>query len=343
MKTTHIYWFAYFGLQEPSVRYRAHYALAAMHQQYGITYDLVLPSYRPKHILQFIKVYGSVMFNRKKDSVIVFEKIRTRRIYATALKVLLLLHKDRTIYDIDDADYIKFAPHTIRYFIKHCEGCTVGSSALAEYCLQLNKDVCILTSPVVAHGHVKGRRNERLTIGWIGYYNAHRASLLALLFPALASLDTALNLVIMGINKPEQIRELQAFFAPYKHIHLVLPQHIDWLNESEVYRTIATFDIGVAPLLPTEVNQAKSAFKLKQYLCCGVPVLGSPVGENSTFLQHGFNGFMCFDAQEFAQNIKLIANMTQDAYSTLSANALGTQRKFDMSHYCHTLKEYLDR
>jgi hypothetical protein len=74
-----------------------------------------------------------------------------------------------------------------------------------------------------------------------------------------------------------------------------------------------------------------------------VPVLASPVGENSTFLQHGYNGFMCLDAQEFAHNIKLIANMTQDAYSTLSANALGTQRKFDMSHYCHTLKEYLDR
>ena len=104
MKTSHIYWFAYFDMQEPSVRYRAKYALDEIEKQYGITYDLVIPSYRPANVLRFVWVYLTILFNRKKESVIVFEKIRTKRVYATALKVLLRICNQRTIYDIDDAD-----------------------------------------------------------------------------------------------------------------------------------------------------------------------------------------------------------------------------------------------
>ncbi len=343
MKTSHIYWFAYYDMQEPSVRYRAKYALETMEKQYGISYDLVIPSYRPVNVLRFVWVYLTILFNRKKESVIVFEKIRTKRVYATALKVLLRICNQRTIYDIDDADYIKYAPETIHYFMKHCEGCTVGSRALAAYSLQLNKDVCILTSPVVEHGHVKGARNKRLTIGWVGYYNAHRESLMKLLFPALGMLDMELDLVIMGITKAEQIKELYAYFAPHKKVNLVLPENINWLNESEVYKTIAGFDIGVAPLLNTPVNNAKSAFKLKQYLCCGVPVLGSTTGENGTYLIDGFNGYSCNNADEYATNIKLIAQMTDAAYSNMGTNALATRKRFDMEHYCSTLLNYMER
>lgn len=343
MKTRHIYWFAYFDMQEPSVRYRAKYALEAIEQQYGITYDLVIPSYRPVNVLRFAWVYLSVLLNRRKESVIVFEKIRTKRVYATALKMLLRINKKGTIYDIDDADYIKYAPETIHYFMKHSEGCTVGSGALAAYCRQLNEDVCVLTSPVVQHGYVKGARNKRLTIGWIGYYNAHRESLMTLLFPALTALDMDIDFVIMGITKPEQINELFAYFAPHKKVNIVLPENINWLNEDAVYKTIAGFDIGVAPLLNTPVNNAKSAFKMKQYLCCGVPVLGSTTGENSTYLIDGHNGYSCNSADEYVSKINQIATMTDDAYSTMRTNALASCKRFDMEHYCSTLLAYMER
>lgn len=337
----HIYWFAYFGLQEPSVRYRAKYPLELLRDKYKITYDLVMPSYRPLKIIAFLKVYFEILLSRKNDSIVVFEKIRTRRLYATALKILLFIRSKNTVYDIDDADYIKFPPVTIFHFMRHCEKCTVGSSALANVTRPLNKNVFLLTSPVIDHSYIKSSRNKRFTIGWIGYYTAHRDSLMTLFFPALLKAGIPVDLVIMGIKLPEHIREVNNYFSACENISVITPENINWQNEDEIYKQISVFDIGVAPLLNTPINQAKSAFKLKQYLSCGVPVLASSIGENKSFLEDGYNGYYCDDADDYYKRIMQVANMDDACYFSLSANALKTREKFNMQYYCDSLLEYL--
>lgn len=148
MDIKHIYWFAYFDSSEPSVRYRALYPLQYLQDNNNITFSLVYPGYTLSAILYFLKVYLEILVFRKKDSLVVYQNIRTNHLYANALKLLLHVRPSNTIYDIDDADYLRYPPGTINFFIKNCKYCSVGSEALFVYAKRFNPECNILTSPI---------------------------------------------------------------------------------------------------------------------------------------------------------------------------------------------------
>lgn len=343
MALFHIYYFAHYNLKGPCVRYRGKYFLEALKEQYGIRYSFVVPGYRPLNILHFIHTYFSVLLFRKSGSLIVFQKIYTRGIYANALKVLLYFRKRSTIYDLDDAYYLKFPASTMHHFMRHVSMVLVGSLELEIYARQFNRQVFQNTSPVIWHQCIKEGRNGRFTIGWIGFYNAHRENMEKLFFPVLSHLDFHIRLVILGVTKTEHRTFLRHFFSSLKHVELVIPHKIEWLDEISVYQRIAQFDIGISPLLETEMNRAKSAFKLKQYLSSGVPVLASPVGENRRFIQDGYNGFLCNSPLDFHDRIEQIYRMPQDEYRLLCQHARMSVGQFSMDKYCKTFLELIDQ
>ena len=55
MHLKHIYWFAYYNEDEPSVRYRFIYPLRYLAETHDITYSIVHPGYDRKHIAAFIR------------------------------------------------------------------------------------------------------------------------------------------------------------------------------------------------------------------------------------------------------------------------------------------------
>ncbi len=342
MPLPHIYWFAYYNFDEPSVRYRAKYPLKDMADKGLITYDLVIPGYSPPIVYKFLKTYFAIIFSRKQQSVIVFEKIHTTRFYASALKLLLRLQPNNTLYDIDDADYLKFPPRNIYYFMKNCAGCTAGSHELVKSVQKMNARVTLLTSPVIEHKFAKVRRNKLFTVGWVGYYNAHRESLRQLFFPALLQLNFPVKLILLGVTKAEHHIEISRYFSANSNITIEVPEAIDWQDENALYESIVQFDVGVAPLLPTEINKAKSAFKIKQYLSCGVPVLGSATGENNVFLHHGINGYACHNPEDYAQYLETIASMPDAEYTTMSANAVSGKTSFSVRTYTETFLSALN-
>lgn len=329
----HIYWFCYFDTSEPSVRYRGTYLLSHLHEEYGIKYSICYPGYSIPRVLRFISLYFSVLFFRKKHSVIVFQKIRTNRVYATLLKLLLFLRPKDTVYDFDDADYLTFNKKTIDHFIKNCTICTTGSSALQDYAYQFNKNTIINTSPTITHSNKKKTKNSVLNIGWIGYYDAHKENIETLLIPAVTNLPFPIKLTLLGVTNPSDIEHLQATFKNHHNITIETPQQIDWNDEENIYKQISQFDVGVSPLLNNEKNRAKSAFKLKQYLCSGIPVLASPTGENRTHITHGENGFLCNDSDEFRKGIISIQHLRADEYMYMSEEALKTSRTFNMEQF----------
>lgn len=339
MEIKHIYWFSYFNLSEPSVRYRAKYPLEQLQSQYGITSSVVLPERNLHGIWQFIKVFLSALLFRKKDSLIVFQKIYTNGLYAKTLQLLLLLSPCNTLYDIDDAEYTRRPAGTIHYFMKKCTACTVGSAALANYARQFNTEVALLTSPVIEHGVSRAPDNV-FTVGWIGYYGAHRESLTRLLFPALQKTDFPVRLKLLGVAGSEEREEIRNYFSNKPNISLDMPADIDWQNEYAVYRHVASFDVGVSPLTDTEFNRAKSAFKLKQCLSCGIPVLGSSVGENLRFLKDGVNGYLCDSPDDYYENICRLQQLPAAAYSLLSENAKQSITQFSIAHYCAALLSF---
>lgn len=343
MKIKHIYFFVNYNKKSPSVRYRIIYFADYLILNHKISNSFIYPSYRIEQVFRFIYVFFEVLFFRKKDSIIVFHKIHTNRIYAPLLKLLLNFRPKNTIYDIDDADYLRFPSKNINYFIKKSEIITVGSKELEKYANQFNTKTHLLSSPIIAHNCIKTQKNEIFTIGWIGYFNSHKENLYQHAFPAILALEFKVKLVLLGVTKQSHFKEIKAYFAENQMIELVMPYPINWLDEKAVYDLIKEFDVGIAPLNDDEFNRAKSAFKLKQCLSCGVPVLASYVGENINFLKEGYNGFFCTSKESFIEKLTLIHNMNHENYNVLSLNAQKSIVHFDMNYYSEKFLEIFNK
>lgn len=80
---------------------------------------------------------------------------------------------------------------------------------------------------------------------------------------------------------------------------------ITWSEEKEV-EEISKFDVGIMPLVDGPFEKGKCGLKLIQYLSCGIPVVGSPVGVNKEIIQHGKNGFRAETKDEWVHFLKLM-------------------------------------
>jgi glycosyltransferase involved in cell wall biosynthesis len=206
------------------------------------------------------------------------------------------------------------------------------------------------TSPVFKHSKRKTTRNKILTIGWVGdsgngdnlsHPFSHKTSLFKLLFTALSKIDRPFKLILIGIKHPEDIEEIELFFKSHKNIQLEIPINLDWKHDSWVYSEIMKFDIGVSPMIDHPFNEAKSAFKAKQYLSCGVPVIASNVGENSRFVNDNLNGIICHSEEDFKNAINRFYVMTDSEYFKFSTNCLKEIDDYSIDTYCERLIEII--
>lgn len=338
-----IYWFAYHNLDMPSVRYRAQYPLDFLQKHHGIESQLVIPSYRPAKIWRFLKAYFSALFFPKPASVVVVQRVHSQFIYANLLRFLVRFTKAPTVYDLDDADYLEQHGKSLFYFIKNCKMLWVGSHELAKNLEHYNPNIFVNTSPTPDLKISKNYKNPVLNLGWVGCFGGgHKQSLVEQFFSALAELDFRVKLTLLGVERAEEQLFLSRYFAPFKNVKLRMPQNIDWRSEQEVQQHIARFDVGIATLLDDELHRSKSAFKLKQCLNCGVPVLSANLPENNRFLQDGINGFLCSSPAQFRQRIVDFQSMSQADYARMQEAARQSISQFDLKAYCQKMAYQLD-
>ncbi|PCJ25836.1 MAG: hypothetical protein COA97_07085 [Flavobacteriales bacterium] len=342
MQLTHIYFFSWFNANSVSTRYRGLYFLEELKQSKGISYTFVYPGYKLKELFRFTIAFLEIMLFRKKNSIIIYQKIYTNGIYSKTLKLLLKLSPKNTIYDTDDADYLRYDTKVITHFMKHCSSCHVGSTALKKYTLKYNKNVHVLTSPIITHYQVKSKKSKLFHVGWIGNYGtnegviepfSHKLSLEKLLYPGLLELNFDYKLTILGIKNPKDKVDIELLFKNKRNVSLSIPQNINWLDEISIYNRVKEFDIGVSPMINHEFNIAKSAFKVKQYLSSGVPVLASPVGENLSFIKDGENGYFCKNANEFKIKLEEFYQKTETNYKKIIKNTLSEIDSFNIESY----------
>jgi len=70
-----------------------------------------------------------------------------------------------------------------------------------------------------------------------------------------------------------------------------------WSRETEV-ASVQSMTLGIMPLPDTRWARGKCGFKLLQYMACGLPVIGSPVGVNSEIIRG--NGLLAATGEEWA-------------------------------------------
>jgi glycosyltransferase involved in cell wall biosynthesis len=130
-------------------------------------------------------------------------------------------------------------------------------------------------------------------IGWIGTpetWGAY-ASVYVPLFAGLAE-KTGAKFRIVGPKTPHGAPESFEF--------------LPWSEDTEA-ALIQGMDIGVMPLPDDPWSRGKCGYKLIQYMACGLPVVASPVGVNSDIVEHGVNGFLAGNEQEWRTALETLA------------------------------------
>jgi len=128
--------------------------------------------------------------------------------------------------------------------------------------------------------------NQSVVVGWIGSQSTLKY---------LKDKRDILNKLVEKYNIEVHIVGASENLNLYKN-----EKHIEWSEETEV-ASILNFDIGIMPLNDTPWEQGKCAYKLIQYMGCGIPVVASPVGANKDVVEDGCSGFLPHTDEEWFQ------------------------------------------
>ena len=295
---------------------------------------LVIPGYSPKRIYVFLKSFISAFFFRRRNSLIVVQRVSSNFIYANLLKLLVLVRNTGTVYDLDDADYLECDPKTIYFFAENCQTISAGSMQIKHHLKKYNNRILQTTSPVVDLELIKQGKNSIFTVGWIGGFGGdQKSSLIELVFPALKLLLFKFKLIILGVNNLLDKEFIFRYFESNTNMEIEIPLDIDWNEEIAIQKRILTFDIGIATLTSKELQLSKSGIKAKQYLNNGIPVLSSNLPENNSVVIDGFNGYFCGNKKDYYDKLNLFYIMNNDEYVKFSVNARSSIGSFDHNKY----------
>lgn len=247
------------------------------------------------------------LFTVFKYDIIIIEKELFPGLPAFAEKILQLFGK-KTIVDYDDAIFSDYELSKNWYFnrilknkiykvMKYSSLVIVCNSYLAEKAIKSGaKKVEIIPTVVDLNRYsqkVHTSKNQ-LVIGWIGTPTT---------FKYIVHIQEIIN------NLIENNKVIFHFVGvEYSGIFSKNVQYFNWSETDEVNQ-ILQFDIGVMPLIDNAWEQGKCAYKLIQYLACGIPVIASPVGMNCQVVQPLINGFLANDQNEWLAAVEHLKNV----------------------------------
>lgn len=197
------------------------------------------------------------------------------------------------VYDIDD-DLTAIDPeNTVPYAIYHpladgtrdniraADVVTVPTQAFADRMRALNPHVVVLPIciPDDMPDYPDRRNPATLTVGWAGsMFKAQDWGGINAALTWYTSWNPGAEVHLMGADYTGGALGGRARFT-------------GWSTVEDYYRGL-DFHIGLAPLADTYFNAGKSRTKAVEYGSRGVPTVGSAVGEQATWIEHGVNGFL---------------------------------------------------
>jgi len=183
------------------------------------------------------------------------------------------------VFDYDDAIFHMYDQHPrapirrllggkIGDIIHGARAVTAGSQYLADYAARFNHRVHVVPTVIDLERYRLGgtaNPDRPFTVGWIG--SPSTSVYLDLVAPALEALakEAPLRLVLVG--------------SPPRSIPGVAVDVREWSEAREV-EDLLDCDAGIMPLPDEPWARGKCAFKLIQYMACGLPTVSSPVGAN---------------------------------------------------------------
>ena len=223
--------------------------------------------------------------------------------------IIAKIFKKKIIFDFDDSIWVKIASVAnpkvaglkcswkVANICKYSKTVSVGNDFLAEYARKYCNDVRIIPTVVNTdsyHNKLKNQEENNFTIGWTGTYtNLYNLQLIKNVIFELQK-KYSFNFLIIANRDPM----LEKVKYTYKK----------WELATEI-EDLLQMHIGIMPLINSEVELGKCAFKAIQYMSLGIPPVVSPVGANKKVVIDGENGYWANDEKEWYENLeKLITN-----------------------------------
>lgn len=217
--------------------------------------------------------------------------------------IIAKVFRKRIIYDFDDAIWLTDRTNESRLFttmkwrskVSHiCKWSfrvSCGNEYLCNYARQFNSNVVLNPTTIDTtrvHNPALFKKKEfldRIVIGWTGSHSTLRY--LKFLEPVLQSLERKypnFTFLVIADKKPDlQLK------------NLVFRK---WSEQTEI-QDLANLDIGVMPLTDDEWAKGKCGFKALQYMAMQIPTVSSPVGVNTTIIDHQKTGWLASTPQEW--------------------------------------------
>jgi len=206
----------------------------------------------------------------------------------------------KIIFDFDDAIYLY---KDITYLLKGAASVITSNKYLKKFAFEYNKEVHELISPVNMNKRLPPRKDDFVTLGWVGSPEASKYLYpLIPVFKKLKERFNNLNIEFMGAKKDSHFKS--------SDINI-----IKWSLEAEK-GYLEKIDIGIMPLGDDEWTRAKGGYKLLLYMSMGIPCVATPVGINKEIVKEGETGFFANSEEEwlnkltvFLENKKLRQDM----------------------------------
>lgn len=212
----------------------------------------------------------------------------------------------KIIYDIDDLIYLSMPLEGVNSFfqffkgrrkptflMKHADHVITCTPFLDAFVKQFNQNTTDISSTIDTDIYtpktVYAKNNKQINLGWSGSHTTSKyLYLLTPVFQKLKELGYDFKLIVMG--------------DPQFHIDGIPIIALPW-NETYEVKVIRDFDVGLYPLPNEKWVYGKSGLKALQYMGLGVPTIATAVGANFRIIDHGVNGYLVHNSEEWILNI----------------------------------------
>lgn len=264
----------------------------------------------------------------ERGDIIFLQRAIQNKYFFAALVFHKLFFRQKMILDLDDAIYLH-SPYKTKIIARVADAMIVGSHSLADWAKKYNKNVHLIPTGVRVSDYEKfnslrRESNKKFTLGWIGNGPAHYENL-QLLVPIFTELVRENQNFLFRLIGALGDRKIYDLFQDIDGMQIEIVDSLNWSDPEAVPRAICAFDVGLMPLVDSQWNEGKCAFKAIEYMACSTPPIVSPVGENQYLVKDSLNGFLPNSPREWSNDIlklyadkKLRANMGDAAYVTVS-------------------------
>ena len=183
------------------------------------------------------------------------------------------------LLDVDDAIFTFRNGRVAKYLAKRAATVVCGNAYLAERFSEWNSRIHVIPTAVDTERYRPagpGDKKRGLIVGWIGTSGNLRE---------LNAIEGSIAKAISACPGAK-LRVVSDALPVVRSLSAEQFEFLQWSEADEV-SAIQGMDIGIMPLRDSVWTRGKCAFKMIQYMACGLPSVVSPVGMNAEVLALG--------------------------------------------------------